>query len=113
MAGGYRASEAQYAERVNAAAELVDSGVSAAEAARVLAGRFAVSVRQGRRYVDQAVAAGRLAVPEESVVFTVKLPASLVARVRAQAHQAGTTISAMVADALTEALPPDSARRPR
>lgn len=110
MAGGYRASEAQYAERVNAAAELVESGVSAAEAARVLAGRFAVSVRQGRRYVDQAVAAGRLAVPEESVVFTVKLPASLVARVRAQAQEAGTTISATVADALTGALPPDSGR---
>ena len=52
----------------------------AAEAARVLAGRFGVSARQARRYADQARASGRAEVPEASVVFTVKLPAALAAR---------------------------------
>ena len=88
--------------RINAAAQLVEAGVSVAEAAGVLAGRFGVSVRQARRYVDQAVVGGRVAVPEASVVFTVKLPAALAERVRAQAREAGVTISALVARALRE-----------
>ena len=74
----------------------------AAEAARVLAARFGVSARQARRYADQARASGRTEVPEASVVFTVKLPAALAARVRAHARESGTTISAVVARALTE-----------
>ena len=47
---------------------------------------------------------GRSAVPEASVVFTVKLPASLAARVREHARESGSTISAVVARALTEFL---------
>ena len=101
MAGG-RAGDAEYAGRVNAAAELAEAGVPVAEAATVLAARFAVSVRQARRYVDQAVAEGRMEVPEASVVFTVKLPAGLAGRVRGYARERDTTISAVVARALTE-----------
>jgi len=102
MAGGRRAGDAEYAGRVNAAAELAEAGVPVAEAATVRAARFAVSVRQARRYVDQAVAEGRVEVPEPSVVFTVKLPAGLAGRVRAYARERETTISAVVARALTE-----------
>ena len=91
------------AERVNAAAELLASGVAPVQAAGVLAQRFSVSVRQARRYVE-AAAAVPVAVPETSVVFTVKLPASLAARVREYAHGSGSTISAVVARALTEFL---------
>ena len=76
----------------------------AAEAARVLAARFGVSERQARRYADQAGASGRAEVPEASVVFTVKLPAALAARVRAHARESGTTISAVVTRALKEFL---------
>ena len=107
--GGRRAPAALHAERVNAAVDLVEAGVPAAEAARVLAGQFAVSERQARRYVDQAVAGGRVPVPGAKVVFTVKLPAALVVRVRARAREAGVTISALVAQALEEFL----ARGPR
>ena len=58
----------------------------AAEAARVLAGRFGVSARQARRYADQARASARPEAPEESVCLTVKLPAALAGRVRAHAR---------------------------
>ena len=75
-----------------------------AEAARVLAGRFAVSVRQARRYVDQAAASGRMEVPEAKVVFTVKLPVALAGRVRAYAREHHAAISAVVARALSEFL---------
>jgi hypothetical protein len=104
MAGGGRVGGLERAERINAAAELVDSGVVTVEAARVLAERFGVSARQARRYVEQAASGGRVAVPEASVVFTVKLPASLAVRVRRHAHEAGVTISAVVAGALWEFL---------
>ena len=79
-----------------------------AEAARVLAGRFTVSVRQARRYVDQA-AGGRMEVPENKVVFTVKLPVALAGRVRAYAREHHAAISAVVAQALSEFL--DRGRR--
>ena len=109
--GGRRAPAAQHAERVNAAADLAEAGVLPAEAARVLAGRFAVSVRQARRYADQAAAGGRVPVPGAKVVFTVKLPAALAGRVRAHAREHHTAISAVVARALSEFL--DRGRRDR
>lgn len=87
--------------------------MSALHAAAALAARFGVSVRQARRYVDQATSAGRRLVPEASVVFTVKLPASLAARVRRRAARSGTTISATVAEALTEFLSRGGGRTPR
>ena len=102
MSGGRRVDGVEYAERINAAAELVESGMPVAEAAAALAGRFAVSVRQARRYVDTAAAGGRVPVPQTSVVFTVKLPAPLAARVRAHARDSESTISAVVVRALTE-----------
>lgn len=90
--------------RVNAAAELLAAGSTVAECAQALAGRFGISPRQARRYAEQAAASGPTAVPEASVVFTVRLPAPLVARVREQARESGTTISALVAQALSEFL---------
>ena len=111
--GGRRAPAVQHAERINAAADLAEAGVLPAEAARVLAGRFAVSVRQARRYVDQAAAGGRVPVPGAKVVFTVKLPAALAGRVRAHARESGTTISAVVTRALTEFLARGRRNSPR
>jgi len=84
-----------------------------AEAARVLAERYGCSLRQARRYAEHAAAAGRVVVPEQTTVFTVKLPSSLVARVRAAARESGTTISAMVAQALTEYLASGKRKRQR
>ena len=101
------------AERVNAAVDLLEAGMPAAEAAQVLAGRFGVSARQARRYADQARASGRVEVPEASVVFTVKLPAVLAGRVRAHARESGTTISAVVTRALTEFLARGRRNHPR
>lgn len=93
----------EHAERVNAAAGLLASGTAAVEAAHIVSQRFSVSVRQGRRYVEAATA-GPVEVPEASVVFTVKLPASLAARVREHAHEQEVTISAAVTRALVEFL---------
>jgi hypothetical protein len=108
-----RAGGGEYALRVNAAAELVEAGVPVAEAARELAGRFGCSQRQARRYADQAVASGRVGVPETATVFTVKLPVRLAAAVREHAQASGRTISAVVAQALEEFLERGRRNRPR
>jgi hypothetical protein len=110
---GSRAGGIAYAQRVNAAADLLAGGASAVDAAGVLATRFGVSTRQARRYVEQAASTGRRAVPQPSVVFTVKLPPALVTRVRRRAARFGVTISALMAQALTEFLSPEDRRGPR
>jgi hypothetical protein len=107
-----RAAGSEHAERINAAAGLAEAGIPAVEAARVLAGRFGCSVRQARRYVDQAAASGRVPVPEPGVVFTVKLPGRLAGAVREHARGSGRTISAVVAQALEEFLARARRERP-
>jgi predicted HicB family RNase H-like nuclease len=105
MHGG-RAHAGEYARRVNAAAELLTSGVPVVEAVRELVARFGCSARQARRYVERAAQDGPTPVPEATTVFTVRLPAALAARVRERARESGSTISALVAQALTEFLAP-------
>lgn len=102
MSGG-RADDPQYARRVNAAAQLLAAGVSRSDAVRSVAQQFSVSSRQGSRYVE-AAAGGPVEVPETRTVFTVKVPVSLVARVREYARASGGTISGVVITALTEFL---------
>src|SRR5215469_2485517 len=110
---GDRARADEYAERVNAAADLADAGVLPAEAARELAERFGCSVRQAHRYVERAAQEGRVLAPQATTVFTVKLPAGLAGRVRAHARETGVTISALVAQALEEFLGRGRRNHPR
>src|SRR6476661_4966577 len=86
-----------FAERVNAAADLLDAGVPAADAARELASRLGCSPRQAHRYVQRAGRSGHVAVPAPAAVFTVKLPVPLITRVRTHAAASGRTLSAVVA----------------
>jgi hypothetical protein len=115
MPGGGSVSRARgdvFAERVNAAADLLDADMSAADAARELAGRFGCSPRQAHRYVQRAGHAGHVPVPAPAGVFTVKLPVPLIARVRAHAAGSGRTLSAVVAQALEEFLAGAHRERP-
>jgi|SRR5215207_3317254 len=113
MVRGRRAGGEEYAARVNAAAELVATGADVADAARELAGRFGLSERQARRYVERAAIEGSMEVPQPTTVFTVKLPVRLVARVRAHAGASGRTISSVVTQALEEFLSRRRTEHPR
>jgi predicted DNA-binding transcriptional regulator YafY len=96
-----RSTEAQKAERLNAAHALLAGGRSVAEAALSLSRRFAISRRQAYRYVDEAQTIGRPVVAAEpTAAVTFKLPPSLVDAVRARAAAEGVTISDMVSRAL-------------
>jgi predicted DNA-binding transcriptional regulator YafY len=100
MTEGRRARADQRARRINAAAELLNAGVETAETARRIAQRYELSERQARRYVDAAREGGAVAVPEPTVVFTVRLPAGLVARLRDHARASRATLSSVVAAAV-------------
>jgi hypothetical protein len=104
MPGDRRADAAEHAAHVNEAAVLLEGGTAAAEAARVLSGRLGCSQRQARRYVAQAAAGGRVPVPGEGTVFTVRLPVRLAAAVREHARASGRTVSSVAAQALEEFL---------
>ena len=97
-----RARLAQYAERVNRALGLLRR-FPPAVVLRTLALRYRVSPRQARRYVDAAQQHPQgLPVPEPTVVFTVKLPASLARRLRALARATGVRLSSLVTRGLEE-----------
>lgn len=104
MTGGRRARADQRAGRVNAAAQLLSSGLEVVAASRALAHRFQLSERQARRYVERARAEGTVQVPEPTTVFTVKLTKGLIERLRRYAHGSGRTLSSVVAQALEEFL---------
>ena len=60
-----------------------------------------ISRRQAYRYVQKAEEAREpVEMPEQKVVFTVKLPRSLAKRIRWFADSSGRTLSAVVAQAL-------------
>jgi hypothetical protein len=97
-----RARLAQYAERVNRALGLLRR-LPPVAVLRTLARRYRVSPRQARRYVEAAQQHPQgVPVPEPTVVFTVKLPASLARRLRALARTTGVSLSALVTRGLDD-----------
>jgi predicted DNA-binding transcriptional regulator YafY len=95
-----RAFADEYAVRVNRALVLLGERGPAA-AVRSLAGEYGLSERQARRYVQAAQRCpDGVVVPERTVAFTVRLPVSLIAGVRAAAAASGESLSATTARAL-------------
>ena len=74
-----RSTDAQKAERLNAAYRLLARGQSVGEAALSLSRQFAMSRRQAYRYIEEAQLIGRpVPVVETATAVTFKLPPSLV-----------------------------------
>ena len=100
-----RSSLAQYSRRVNQALQLLNRPLSPAEVVTRLAAQLGVSTRQTARYVQAAQQQSvPLSIPEAKDVFTVKLPKSLMRRVRQRARAQDQSISDWVAHALEEQL---------
>ena len=113
MPGDRRAGAAEHAAHVNEAAGLLEAGTPAAEAAR-RAGRAAgLLAAAGPPLRRLAAASGRVPVPEEAAVFTVRLPVRLAAAVREHARASGRTVSSVAAQALEEFLGRAHGDRPR
>jgi predicted DNA-binding transcriptional regulator YafY len=101
-----RASETQKAERLNRARDLLRHVDQLSDAVEQLAQDCSISPRQAYRYLEQAQRLKQPVVPSEAkLAFTVKLPHSLVRRVRTFAAAKGLSISEVVSRALLALLP--------
>lgn len=101
-----RASDAQKTERLNRARALLRDFDQMPDAVEQLAQECAISPRQAYRYVQQAQRLKEpLAVTEPKLAFTVKLPLSLIQRVRLYASVKDLSISEVVSRALLALLP--------
>jgi len=96
-----KSSTSERNRRINTAIELLDQKVSTIQIVVTLKKRYGISQRQAYRYLEKAQRATQnLPIPEAKVVFTVKLPKSLVHRVR----EFGTTSGHSFSDITTHAL---------
>jgi hypothetical protein len=101
-----RASEVQRAKRLNRARELLRQDHQFSEAVELLSKDCSISPRQAYRYLEQArLLKGPVSPGEAKLAFTVKLPRSLVQRVRTFAAAKGLSISEGVSRALLALLP--------
>lgn len=101
-----RAHADEFARRLNRAAELLCERPPSA-ARRALQVEHGLSERQARRYIRAAERTPQgVAVPERTVVFTVRLPPSVIDAVRQAAVESGRSLSATAADALRAGVEP-------
>jgi hypothetical protein len=101
-----RANESQRAERLNRARDLLRQVDQLSDAVDQLARDCRISPRQAYRYLEQAHRLTRPVAPREpKIAFTVKLPGSLVQRVRMFAAAKRLSISEVVSKALLTLLP--------
>jgi predicted DNA-binding transcriptional regulator YafY len=101
-----RASDAEKAERLNRARDLLRQFQHLPDAVERLAHHCSISPRQAYRYLQQAQQLkAPLAVAESKVAFTVKLQRSLIQRVRLYASVKRLSISEVVNRALLALLP--------
>jgi AraC-like DNA-binding protein len=96
-----RATQIEQTVRLNRARALLRELPALPAAVERLAQECAISPRQAYRYLQQAARLARpVPVAEAKLAFTVKLPGSLIRRVRLYATATGTSISEVVGRAL-------------
>jgi predicted HicB family RNase H-like nuclease len=91
----------EFTRRINFAVKILSAGGTHSEAKQALVKEFKISERQAFRYLKSAENISEpLVVPEKKLVFTVKLPISLIQRIRKKAKDSGHSLSSLVAEAL-------------
>jgi hypothetical protein len=97
-----RSTQAQRAERVKAAQELLARGTIMAEAAVALSRDFGLSRRQAYRYLEEAQAvAPPPAIAKVSATITLKIPSNMARELRAYSASSGLTLSENVRRAIS------------
>ena len=100
-----RSQNSELAKRINQAYVLLNKDKPQPEVVEYLMKKYGVSRIQAYRYVRLArELTEKMTIPESSVVFTVKLPSSLIKRVKELAGTHGQTISNVTRLALEEFL---------
>jgi predicted HicB family RNase H-like nuclease len=99
-----RSTQAQRAERVKAAQELLARGNSMAGAAVALSRDFGLSRRQAYRYLEEARASAPTPVTAGSATITLKIPSALGEELRAYAANRGLSLSETIRRAISNYL---------
>lgn len=100
-----RAEQSEMVKRINRAYALLGQNQPQEAVVVHLMEKYEISQIQAYRYVQKAKKlSGHLAVPEQSVVFTVKLAPSLIVRIRKLAKDQGLSISKIVKKGMEEFL---------
>jgi predicted DNA-binding transcriptional regulator YafY len=100
-----RISDARKAERLNQAWRLLQRGGELRTVAEWMAREYTISMRQAYRYLAQARSLkAPVAVGDEKIAFTVKLPRGLVRQVRDYARTRRLSLSELVGRALRRSL---------
>lgn len=104
-----RATNPELTKRINKALVLLKKHPSPGQVATLLEECFGVSIRQSYRYIQHAQKiTDILPLPEQKIVFTVKVPKGLLHRLREAAKFQGTTLSHTVTIALEDFLKRES-----
>ena len=100
-----RAQNTELAKRINQAFTLLQKNKLQPQIVARLMEKYGVSVNQAYRYIQLAREINeKMAIPESSVVFTVKLPPTLIRRIKKLSGSKGLSISKVVHTALEEFL---------
>jgi len=100
-----RSTDAEKAERLNAAHRLLTRGTELADAVTALSRDFGLSRRQAYRYLEEAAAIGHpVPIAEPSVPITLKIPGSVVRDLRSYSEASGMTLGEIVARAISRFL---------
>lgn len=91
----------EFTRRINFVVKVLSAGGTHLEAKQALVKKYNISERQAFRYLKSAGNISEpLAVPEEKLVFTVKLPISLIQQIRERADNSNLSLSCLVTEAL-------------
>jgi len=100
-----RSTDAEKAERLNAAHRLLARGTELVDATTALSRDFGLSRRQAYRYLEEAQAIGHpVPIAEPSVPITLKIPGSVVRDLRSYSEASGMTLGEIVARAISRFL---------
>ena len=92
-----KSSTSEYVHRLNTALSVYRKTSSSTEVIDILTDQFNVSKRQAYRYLHVALKVEReQKIPEQKMVFTVKLPKSQVKKLRKYAKKADIQLSTLV-----------------
>jgi hypothetical protein len=100
-----RSQNSELAKRINHTFTLLQKGIAQPQIVEKLVGKYGISQIQAYRYISLAKEINeKMEIPESSVVFTVKLPPSLIRRIKTLSGAQDLTISRVVHTALEEFL---------
>ena len=100
-----RSQNSELAKRINQAFILLQKRNPRPQIVERLMQKYGVSQIQAYRYIHLAKEINeKMAIPESSVVFTVKLPPTLIRRIKKLSESKGLSISKVVHTALEEFL---------